>query len=106
MSKAPGTCHCGAPARSDGSDYDGSVCEQWPICEQAKQARRSEVFDLVKPQPNWKYPIDAVVPPGLATEQEVIDAVVWFAGGMPDVAPGQGGCLVVTGAGYYEWIGA
>jgi hypothetical protein len=25
-------CHCGQPARNDGSEYDW-VCAQWPFCE-------------------------------------------------------------------------
>lgn len=69
--------------------------------------RLSEVFDLVKPSPNWKYPIDSYVDKNLATRAEIEAAVVWFAGGFPDVHD-DGGSNVwyVSGAGYYEWIGA
>jgi hypothetical protein len=31
-------CHCGSPARMDGSDYD-RVCTQWPLCEQPRGQR-------------------------------------------------------------------
>lgn len=67
--------------------------------------RLAEVFDLVKPVTNWKAPINAFVPQGQATPQEITAAVIWFAGGAPDVVQLPGGYRVV-GAGYWEWIGA
>lgn len=67
--------------------------------------RWTEVFDLLKPQPNWKYPIDAKVPLSAAGQQEITDAVVWFCGGRPEVRL-SGEHWHVTGAGYYSWVGA
>jgi len=67
--------------------------------------RLTEVFDLVKPSPNWKYPIDARVPKAAADLEEIELAVIWFAGGSPVVLE-DGDNYHVLGAGYYEWIGA
>lgn len=100
--KSPTTCHCGAKSRDDGSDYSG-VCEAWPICE--KQVRRAEVFGLVKHPGNWKMPFAAIVDKSAATEEEISDAVVWFAGGAPEIED-LGDSWRVTGAGYYTWVGA
>lgn len=74
--------------------------------------RLDEVFELVSPanhgQPGWKYPIDCDVPRDKATSNEIDRAVIWFAGGCPDIfipddptAPYH-----VSGAGYYAWVGA
>lgn len=35
-------CHCGAPVRQDGSDYDGIVCTQWPLCQRPKETTVSD----------------------------------------------------------------
>lgn len=70
------------------------------------QERLSEVFDLVKPQPNWKYPIDAKVPVGAATPAEISEAVVWFTGSLPEVWEETPGTFSVLAAGYYACIGA
>lgn len=82
---------------------------QW--VEQAKggmsDERLREVFDLVKPRPNWKMPIAAIVSKDDATRQEIETAVTWFAGGLPDVTEIESSRKWrVSGAGYYEWIGA
>lgn len=67
--------------------------------------RMREVFDFVKPVPNWKDPIDARVSVEAVTAAEIRRAVVWFAGGVPSVVR-EGDVFHVTGAGYYEWVGA
>lgn len=72
---------------------------------ETQRARLSEVFDLVKPEGNWKMPIHARVPKTAATEREVSDAVIFYCGGVPFVVE-DGEHWVVTGAGYYEWVGA
>lgn len=68
--------------------------------------RLHEVFDLVKPANNWKDPIDATVARSKASPEEIEKAVIWFAGGIPDMCDEPFGYLRVTGAGYYTWIGA
>jgi hypothetical protein len=76
--------------------------------------RLDEVFDLVKPSSNWKMPIMARVPFSLASRDELVDAVVWFCGGIPTVTletaytPDGAKVLtwIVTGKGYYNWVGA
>jgi hypothetical protein len=73
----------------------------------AETARIGQVFDLVK-SPNWKDPIFAFVPATAATEEEITNAVVFFAGGEPmvEVAVKDGVTgWSVSGAGYYHWIG-
>lgn len=67
--------------------------------------RLSEVFDLVKDSENWKMPIQARVPKAAATQAEIVAAVCWFAGGMPDFLS-DGDHWWVIGAGYYVWVGA
>jgi hypothetical protein len=67
--------------------------------------RLGEVFDLVKPEEHWKYPIDARVPKQAARRDEITRAVVWFAGGTPTVTD-EGDQWHVEGEGYYVWIGA
>jgi hypothetical protein len=74
-----------------------------------QQARLTEVFDLVKDKERWKDPIRAFVPESMATSKEIVDAVIFCAGGMPEVVPAVKGGITgwaVTGAGYYVWIGA
>lgn len=69
--------------------------------------RLTEVFDLVKPKDNWKELIDTWVPKDKADREEIELAVIWFAGGMPEVHDNGGGNIwYVYGAGYYEWVGA
>lgn len=67
--------------------------------------RLREVFDLVRTPGGWKEPINARVPKVRATRGEIETAVCWFAGGTPDVRD-DGAEWHVTGAGYYEWVGA
>lgn len=67
--------------------------------------RLHEVFDLVKPRPNWKTRISARVPMDQATQDEIGQAVVWFAGGTPAIWE-EDGTWKVLGAGYYYWVGA
>lgn len=81
-------------------------CGAFDWTQVRSDTRLREVWDLVKPEGNWKDPIDAIVPPNLATAVEINRAVLFFAGGEPNIRSGQGGCYVVTGAGYYSWIGA
>lgn len=79
------------------------------IPSEAEQVRLGEVFDLVKNPEHWKNPIRAFVPESLATQREISDAVVFFAGGLPTVEPAIKGGITghaVTGDGYYLWIGA
>lgn len=68
--------------------------------------RLQEVFDLVKPVGNWKMPIGTLVRAGAATEEEITTAVIWYAGGVPEVRHNDDGTMYVFGAGYYEWVGA
>lgn len=68
--------------------------------------RLGEVFGLVKPEPNWKAPIDMLVVKDKATVSELRTAVVWYCGGYPEVADYDSDFWKVTGAGYYEWVGA
>lgn len=69
------------------------------------EERIAEVFSFVKPPMNWKGPIQSSVPKEMATKQEIEAAVAWFCGGHPEVED-RGSCWQVTGAGYYEWVGA
>ena len=74
--------------------------------------RLSDVFDLVKPEGNWKLPIEARVPAGAAGSREIATAIDYFAGGgatieavmNPDT--GQVHSWLVTAPGYYSQIGA
>lgn len=71
--------------------------------------RLREVFALVRDPENWKMPIRAFVPDTAATAAEISDAVIFFCGGNPEIQPATKGGVngwAVTGAGYYEWIGA
>lgn len=68
--------------------------------------RLREVFALVKNKANWKDPIDALVPMEKATEAEIVAAVQWFAGGIPEVTRERGNTWSVKGEGYYVWIGS
>lgn len=70
--------------------------------------RLREVWDLVRPYPNWKGPIAAIVPMAAASAIEIEAAVIFFAGGRPSVERLPGGTRRwhVLGAGYYEWVGA
>ena len=70
------------------------------------QERLSEVFDLVKPLPNWKMPIDAAVAKDKATEEEISAAVIWFTGSLPTIYAQDAQFLRVTASGYYNAIGA
>ena len=70
------------------------------------QARLTKAFLLVKPQPNWKMPIDAVI--DAKDMAAVTEAVIHFTGSVPEYVmvkgqPDQRRCLA---AGYYETIGA
>lgn len=82
------------------------------IAEQARRGyteeRLHEVFALVENSTNWKMPIDAWVPKENATEDEIVTAVVYIAGGVPEVVTYEvkPDHWAVTGAGYYEWVGA
>lgn len=68
--------------------------------------RLREVWDLVRPYPNWKGAIAAIIPQSAATREEIEAAVVFFAGGRPQVRDIQATRWHVLGAGYYEWVGA
>ena len=73
--------------------------------DQDQVDRMREVFKLVSPHAqgrHWKDEISARIPNELATVTEVIDAVVFMAGGVPEVYE-DGDELVVTGAGYWGW---
>ena len=72
---------------------------------EAEAQRLREVFDLVKPSPNWKDPIAAIVYKDNATKEEIVEAVTFFCGGRPEVFD-LGHAWRVSGAGYYEWVGA
>ena len=65
----------------------------------------SEAFDLVKDEKNWKMPIDAVVPAD-ADIALIEDAVVFYAGCLPDVTEQPDGTFRVTAPGYYMSIGS
>jgi hypothetical protein len=72
--------------------------------------RMDEVFKLVlagRPDPDarWKDPIDARVHCEAASDTEIIDSVIHWAGGVPEVWA-EGAFWRVTGAGYYSWVGA
>lgn len=69
------------------------------------QKRLGEVFDLVKNRENWKYPIDAVVPIGVATVAEIEAAIDFYVGGDAFVTEDRYNMLV-TAPGYYAVIGA
>lgn len=69
-------------------------------------ARLHEVFDLVKNAEHWKLPIDALVPVSKATREELVDAVVFFCGGLPMVTRHDEQTFRVEGDGYYAWVGA
>lgn len=76
---------------------------EMPTDEQV--ARMLTVFDMVKPVGNWKAPINVEVPKGKASAEEIRDAVAFYCGGYP-VVEDKGETLLVTGEGYYGWIGA
>lgn len=76
-----------------------------PLNTDTEVERMREVFDLVKPSPFWKMPICTTVPKSLASMEEIIDAVIFFAGGEPLVTS-RGDEWGVEGEGYYNWIGA
>ena len=81
----------------------------FPMPTPEQTQRMFDVFEMVKPATRWKDPIRAFVPKSAATEQEIIDAVVFYCGGVPTVEVAvKGGVegFAVTGAGYYVWIGA
>lgn len=68
--------------------------------------RLHEVFSLVSDQlDHWKDPFDVHVPKTAATDEEIRNAVIWHAGGSPDIYD-EGDNWFVSGAGYYEWVGA
>lgn len=75
-------------------------------------ARLDEVFELVKPDGNWKLPIAARVPVELATAAELATAVAWYTGGHGTVEPitaqpsGEQSAWWVTAPGYYASCGA
>lgn len=64
-----------------------------------------DAFDLVKPQGNWKEPIDAIIP---EEKQEIVDSAIgFFTGGGADYCRvTQLGQLRVTAPGYFIMIGA
>lgn len=51
--------------------------------------RLQKVFDLVQDKPNWKQSIDNCVLAHQATDEEIIEAVVFFAGCVPTVTSCQ-----------------
>lgn len=68
-----------------------------------------DAWELVKPAPNWKMPIDANVPS--ATDLSAVSAAVaYFTGGVPKFTPKFTGMEItsyqVTAPGYYQCIGA
>ena len=73
--------------------------------------RQSELlagFDLVKPTPNWKTRIDAIVPLD-ADLGLLVDAVVHFTGSVPTLTHTRVNgtyCWNVKAEGYYEAVGA
>ena len=67
--------------------------------------RLSEVFDLVKDPANWKNPISTTVFKTQATEEEIVKAVTFFTGGVPDVLD-EGESYWVQARGYYAEVGA
>lgn len=73
--------------------------------ERMSDERLTEVFNLVKDPENWKMPIEAVVDRREATDEEIIIAVTWFAGGGCEVA-GSEAHWHVYAPGYYEEIGS
>lgn len=54
-------CHCGAPTRDDGSQYDGLVCTQWPLCE--REAVKEETGTEQEHSPSLAVPIFAGTKP-------------------------------------------
>lgn len=69
------------------------------------QSEMKAAFDLVAPTPNWKFPIDAVLPLAGTNIALLVDAVVHFTGAVPTFTA-QGTTLRVTAPGYYRTIGA
>lgn len=67
--------------------------------------RLAVVFEMVKPSPNWKASIAAVVYKDSATKEEIVEAVTFYCGGVPEVFD-LGHAWRVSGAGYYVWCGA
>lgn len=76
-----------------------------------------QAFDLVKPRPHWKDPIDRWVDlenervPGVAVQEQVdliTEAVTWFTGSVPEFfyAAGSTTRVRVLAAGYYAAVGA
>lgn len=76
-----------------------------PTTPTTSTERLSEVFDLVKPEENWKLPIDALVHSEAASAQEIEEAVAFYCGGYPALIA-EGAFWRVIGDGYYVWIGA
>lgn len=85
----------------------------------AKVARLSAVFDLVKNRDHWKNAVDAVIPQFLATPDELAEAVAFYTGSVATVEtcevymPAPGGMVPlrwpafhVKAAGYFATCGA
>lgn len=71
----------------------------------AKVAALKAAFELVEPKPNWKAPINAVVP-RTAPIDEIVEAVAFYTGAKAKVKPAGGKSVRIIAAGYYETVGA
>jgi hypothetical protein len=62
-------------------------------------------FEKIRPQGNWKMPIYAVID---EKDFEVCDAAACFytGGGLTWLRKRKGGKVLVSGAGYYQCVGA
>lgn len=68
--------------------------------------RMREAFRLVQDRDNWKMPVDAVIPDTPGIRELVSDAVIFFAGCLPEIIPLPDGKIRVTAIGYYNAVGS
>lgn len=89
---------------------DSVVVARSPLGVEFTRATLAAAFAAVEPAGNWKLPIDATLAPARVRElgglYALREAVVFFAGCLPEIDEVHGGALRVRAAGYYAAVGA